>query len=452
MSLAIRRTGADEYGNYIKALICGEPGTGKTLTSSTWPNPLYASAEGGLMSVADRHLPYAEIRSSDQLLRLKNALDQEASVRAQLLKVPVDTIIVDTIDEIQRILIRERLDTQKKEHMAVQDFGWLGDQMRAIIRGFRNLPMHVVFTCHLKKSEDGETGRTTHAPALQGQVGDEIPQYFDLAVLLRGTVMSRVVGDETKRVQVKLMQTYPDLNYPWIKDRSGKLPSELELDFDHDFKVIYSSIFTGQEVGDSAAVSELAERQQKVEEDLAPSQTGAPPEPPAKAAASAKKAAPAKAAPAKKAAAPAKAAAKKVAAPAKAADAKADAKEEEKAPEAPEAAQEPEEEPQAPEATDGGEAPEEPQEGEQETPEAEPEAEPEPDGGTPEGGEETEETQGDGEAEAEEPAEEPEPDRIFCESCGGEVDSEDQADLSRIRFRKVLCRPCFKDAKADNKK
>lgn len=43
--MKIRRTGADDYGKYVKALICGEPGSGKTLISSTFPNPLYASAE-----------------------------------------------------------------------------------------------------------------------------------------------------------------------------------------------------------------------------------------------------------------------------------------------------------------------------------------------------------------------------------------------------------------------
>lgn len=243
--LSIQVTGDADYGRYIKVLFCGDPGSGKTLISSTFPNPIYASAEGGLMSIAERKLPFIKIIESEQLLRLRNAMEEPPNVRAAFVGRPVDTVVIDTIDEIARILVRERLEQNKKDAMAIADWGWLGDQLRAIVRSFRNLDMHVVFTCHLKSTEDSETGRMFFKPAIQGAVGDEIAGYVDLALLLRAQPVVRPVNGEAVRTTVRYLQTTPDLNFPWVKDRSGKLPAELEINFRDDFSRINDLIFGG---------------------------------------------------------------------------------------------------------------------------------------------------------------------------------------------------------------
>lgn len=250
MTIQVQITGDQEYGRYIKALFCGDPGSGKTLISSTFPNPVFASAEGGLMSIARKRLPFVKIDATEKLLALKNAMEQEPHVRAKLLGVQdrfdrIDTVVIDTIDEVARLLIKERLEANKKETLAIADWGWLGDQLRAIIRSFRNLDMHVVFTCHLKSSEDSETGRIYFKPAIQGAVGDEIAGYVDLALLLRAQPMARVVDGESKRVMVRYLRTMPDPSFPWIKDRSGCLPAEMDINFDDDFQRINALIFGG---------------------------------------------------------------------------------------------------------------------------------------------------------------------------------------------------------------
>ena len=74
MAFKVRTTGASDYGRYIKMLVAGNPGAGKTLLASTALNPIYASAEGGLMSIADKGLPYVEIEKIDDLLELKQML------------------------------------------------------------------------------------------------------------------------------------------------------------------------------------------------------------------------------------------------------------------------------------------------------------------------------------------------------------------------------------------
>src|SRR4051812_4849054 len=115
MALKIFRTGAADYGRWVKMLLAGEPGSGKTRSSSTWTNPFFASAEGGLMAVADRKVPATKIAHSAELEQLLKILQQNAEVRESMLGVPVDTVIIDTLDEVQRILIKERLSDKRQE-------------------------------------------------------------------------------------------------------------------------------------------------------------------------------------------------------------------------------------------------------------------------------------------------------------------------------------------------
>ncbi len=244
--MQVKRTGQAEYGLYIKALLCGEPGSGKTLLSSTFPNPIYASAEAGLMSVADRGIPYVEITSSTELLQMRMGLTQPPDVREKMFDAPVDTVIIDTIDEVQRILIRERLEAEKKDKLSLPDFGWLGGQMEAIIRGFRNLDMNVIFTCHVKETRDDEMGKIVYKPQLQGAICDQITGMVDLALVLQSRSINQIDGKENRRVTKRFAQTFPDSQHPWVKDRSGKLPDEVELTFDDDFDRIHTAIYGGK--------------------------------------------------------------------------------------------------------------------------------------------------------------------------------------------------------------
>lgn len=367
-NVKIQRTGAADYGQFIKALICGNPGSGKTLISSTFPNPLYASAEGGLMSIADRNIPYVKIESSQDLLAVKHAVDQVPSVREQLLGFPVDTVVIDTIDEIQRILIRERLEETKRDSMSLPDWGWLGEQMQAIIRGFRNLDLNVVITCHLKEVQDNESGRVWFEPGLQGAIGKQISAYVDLALLLKSQTRTKIIDNVAQSVQERQLIALPDVSHEWVKDRSGKLPPAIEVTFTDDYARLSEMIFGGINFPEQPAAEPV------VVDEFPAFDPGAAPEPEPTVVAS---------------------------------------------------------EPALVEVT-GGETVENSPEpaGQNGSASPEPEAVPEPTV--------VEISSAD--------AEVPQKEVKVCTECGQEV-SDDQADLSRIRFRKVLCREHHMSAK-----
>ncbi len=245
MGLQVRTTGDADYGQHIKALVCGPAGAGKTLFSSTFPGAVFASAEGGLMSIASRKLKYADVGSPSDVKELISMLSQDEPVRDKMFGIPVKTLVVDTMDETQKLFIQERLRSKKLEALDMQGWGWLGEQMRSVLRSLRNLPLNVVFTCHLKEVTDNESGQVFFKPALQGAVGDEIANYMDLALLLRNrvrTVVDPATGN-SKRVIERYLQTYPDSQHTWIKDRSGTLENEVPVNFTDDYERIHSSIF-----------------------------------------------------------------------------------------------------------------------------------------------------------------------------------------------------------------
>lgn len=413
MALTVKRAGADDYGKWIRMLAFGNPGAGKTRTASTWPDVLYANCEGGLMSVADRQPATIDITHSSQMKELMDALGQTPAVRERLLGVPVQTVVIDTIDEVAKILVQERLKDERKDAFAIQDWGWLGDQLRNMVRGFRNLDMNVIFNVHLKSQEDSETGHTYFKAAIQGSMGDEIAAYVDLALLLVAKPVTRVVDGKNVRTVQRYFQTFQDAQHPWVKDRSGRLPMEFTVNFDDDYermhRIIYSSV--------PSAGSTLA--------------TVATPDAPAPAAAPARTTGPAKSDPQQ----PLPDQPPAAETPAEAAP-------------APEPAPEPE---VVPEPTPEPEIVEEAQVEPEPTPtvpDPEPAPEPEesvPDSGTPDPEPETSESTA-----VQDNPDEREPWET-CASCGGKVESKDQADLAFIRHKEHLCRSCFAERKAKKK-
>lgn len=243
MAIEVVRAGTDDYGSTIKALIVGSTGAGKTRMSSCWPDPLFLDAEGGLMSIADRQTPNIKIKNSKQILEIIELLQKDKTVYENTLGVPVQTVVVDTVDEVARLLVRERMLSERKETMAIQDWGWLGEQLRQIIRALRNLDLNVVFLVHGKMQEDSATGRSFVKPGIQGAMGDEIAGYVDLAVLIQAKPVVKVVNGQSVREIQRFLQTYPDPMHDWIKDRSGKLPQEFPINFNDDYTRLEKLIF-----------------------------------------------------------------------------------------------------------------------------------------------------------------------------------------------------------------
>lgn len=263
MALKVFEVSKQHLDPTIKMVVAGEPGTGKTRTASTWPNPLYLDLDDGLLSIRDRDVRALEVDSIATLEEVKKGLDQPKSEHKRIFGGQVDTVVIDTLDELAKLVVRERLQAEQKSTMAIQDWGYLGDTMRALVRGFRNLNgVNVIFNVHLKSEEDSETGRVIYKPAIQGAFGSEIAAYVDIAVLLRARTQTDPTGKTKDKVTTRAMQSMPDVQYPWLKDRSGSLPGQFPINFEDDYErlrdLVFGALFRDTKDEALAVAKELA--------------------------------------------------------------------------------------------------------------------------------------------------------------------------------------------------
>lgn len=306
MPLIIKTTGFQDYldkngGAYLKALIMGDHGVGKTPSACSWPKPILADCENGRLSVASMGVPYADIRTSADMEALLDMMRRECLKPAD--KRQYETLIIDTFDSYQRKLIQERLKNERKESLSGwADWGWLDGKMVALTEAILNLPMNVVVNLHTKdvSEEDGDESRLVQKARLKGDVKDSIFQDFDLI----GHMEQSYVADPEKkgeRKRVRQIRWHSEPKYPALRDRSNRLPRFTEVTFTaDDYWQIFNAITGG--LDDLPAVTEVETLPTEGDDDTTPpadekgGPVANPSTPPAKKAA-------AKKAPAKKAAA-----------------------------------------------------------------------------------------------------------------------------------------------------
>jgi AAA domain len=183
------------------------------------------------MSVADRAIPYAAIKSAADMKALLTLAEEES-------KRPKDqqrfqTLIIDTLDAYQRIVIQEYLKANKKASMSGwQDWGHLDAEMTELVARLSGVSMNVVVNLHVKDTkvgggDDGEGGILVKSPKLKGDLRDQIAAEFDLVGFME-TGWEAVGG---KRVLSRYIQWEPSPDKPILKDRSGQLLSKTPVAF-----------------------------------------------------------------------------------------------------------------------------------------------------------------------------------------------------------------------------
>lgn len=256
--MKVLRTGDAEFSQHTKMLLVGQPGAGKSRFAATAPNPLFANAYGGMMSLSDKAVRYVNVTSEVDMQALKMMLAGWDETTEAHFGGPVETLVVDTLDEFQRILMAERLASQKRTETTPADWGWLGQRMHTIVDALVKLPMNVIFITHLKDVSDGKTGQLFLKPALQGAFGDQVSQYVDFALLVQSRHLATPIelsvelGSEPAvepgdHVDYRFIRSYSDEMYEWVKDFSGGLPPEMELNFSDDFERFRAYVDTARQ-------------------------------------------------------------------------------------------------------------------------------------------------------------------------------------------------------------
>ncbi len=140
--------------SYIKALIYGRSGTGKTTLAASFPKPILMIdiREKGTESVAD----------IDGIFVISAADWNDCELLLAMLESKPDaykTVVIDTVSMGQTMLVENILEDENEERMTQRLWGEVSGKMQPFVVGLRDLPMHVVFIAHDRvraREEDGD--------------------------------------------------------------------------------------------------------------------------------------------------------------------------------------------------------------------------------------------------------------------------------------------------------
>lgn len=208
----------------IKALVYGKPWSGKTTFASTAPKAIFASAEGGLLSIASKQPDFVQIATLKDLQDLLHYL--------KTVKHDYETVIIDSITEINEVI---KLEIEKRTGRAIQKNDWVEVQnkIKWVVRGFRDLDMHCLFLA-LENVEKDEERITAVNPALNGKSATDIAAFMDIVGYI---FIDKATGERKIRVGSH--------NLYLTKDRSNVLPDDPTVDF-NDWVEAVKGIKTGE--------------------------------------------------------------------------------------------------------------------------------------------------------------------------------------------------------------
>jgi len=182
--------------DWIKLLVYGAPGSGKTNLLSTLPDPLVVllTEKHGAMTVK-RVNPNAKIIFIEDKKKIVNGKVQVIKKAADVLyevlerlgteEHPFVSVALDSLTDMQQILLSDMKGGKPGAQVSLQEWGKLIDKTKHLVVQLRNLNMHVGVICLSDEVQDNNQ-RLIFRPQLAGKkLPSSLVQYFNLCCFQR---------------------------------------------------------------------------------------------------------------------------------------------------------------------------------------------------------------------------------------------------------------------------
>ena len=212
---------------FVKMLVFGQAGVGKTVFASTAPKPLFVVCDTGTMSIRDKKIDKINVESFDDVIEVYTALKSG--------ELKYETVVLDTLGNIQKKSMDKIIGT--KTQATIADWQLNIEQIRKLVRLFRDLPINVIIICHETFVTDDSTGEVMRVlPMLQGKsLPNEVCAYMDVVGYMvareKGGTEKKGIERDANDVEItRMIRVQPSERLP-VKDHSGKLGVWILPDF-----------------------------------------------------------------------------------------------------------------------------------------------------------------------------------------------------------------------------
>lgn len=218
-----------------KILIFGQPGTGKTVFGGSadevpeYRKVLVLDIEGGTDPLATLYpnVEVAPITTFRQLVEVFRDLHGGNH--------DYGTVMIDSLSEGQERSLSTIVVNAVKEDSSIDpDAPQWGhyrkntNQVRAIVRAYRDLDMCVIFTATVAEEQDGDDGPVRIKPQFTKKLQGGVPAQLGMVGYLNKRTRVEGTGADKRRVDIRTMQWQGSARVIGAKDRTMAMPDLME--------------------------------------------------------------------------------------------------------------------------------------------------------------------------------------------------------------------------------
>lgn len=223
----------------VNIMVYGDSGVGKTTFAGScieieeFQPLLFVDVEGGTLSIREKYpeVDTVRVKSFSDMQKIYDELYRgQSSYR---------TVVLDSLSEMQKFSMDGIMQETVKENPdrdpevpGLREWGKNSEQIRRMVRAFRDLPLNTIFTC-LAKTDKDQRGKTITRPMLPGKLGSEITGFLDIVLYM----YMKQVDEKNERM---LLTSSTDTTI--AKDRTTKLPPVITAP---TMKQLYTLMTTG---------------------------------------------------------------------------------------------------------------------------------------------------------------------------------------------------------------